>query len=78
MYSNEIILAIKNKESDPGAFERVRGDKIEKLIRERYSLSAELAILRQRDEKPDEFKAYNAYAEECKATINKLFEGGDA
>ena len=36
------------------------------LLRERYSLDAELAILRQRDTKPEEFAAYNAYAEECK------------
>lgn len=35
-------------------------------IRERYSIDAELAILRQRDEKPEEFAAYNAYAEQCK------------
>ena len=36
-------------------------------IRERYDLSNELAILRQRDEKPDEYQAYYAYCEECKA-----------
>ncbi len=40
---------------------------VESYIRERYSLSAELAILRQRDSKPEEFEEYNAYAEECKA-----------
>lgn len=37
------------------------------LIREKYSLSQELAILRQRDSKPEEYNAYNAYCEECKA-----------
>lgn len=36
-------------------------------IRERYTIDEELAILRQRDEKPEEFAAYNAYAEQCKA-----------
>jgi hypothetical protein len=40
---------------------------VESYIRERYSLSAELAILRQRDAKPEEFAEYYAYAEECKA-----------
>lgn len=40
---------------------------VESYIRERYSLSAELATLRQRDSKPEEFEEYNAYAEECKA-----------
>ena len=38
-------------------------------IREKYSLSNELAILRQRDEKPDEYQAYYAYCEECKAFV---------
>lgn len=36
------------------------------LIREKYTLSQELAILRQRDTKPEEYAAYNAYCEECK------------
>lgn len=36
-------------------------------IRKRYSISQEFAILRQRDEKPEEYAAYFAYCEECKA-----------
>lgn len=40
---------------------------VERLIRTRYSVSAELAILRQRDTKPDEFETYNTFAESCKA-----------
>lgn len=42
------------------------GELVERLIREKYSVSAELAILRQRDEKPTEFAEYNTYAEQCK------------
>jgi hypothetical protein len=42
-------------------------NKVEALIRAKYSLSQELAILRQRDTKPTEFAEYNAYAESCKA-----------
>ena len=38
-------------------------------IRKRYSLSQELAIQRQRYEKPDEFAQYFAYCEECKAFV---------
>lgn len=38
-------------------------------IRERYDESEEFAILRQKDEKPDEYKAYFDYCEECKAFI---------
>ena len=36
-------------------------------IRERYSIDDELAILRQRDTKPDEFATYNEYVEQVKA-----------
>lgn len=39
---------------------------VEKYIRERYTVSQELALLRQKDTKPDEYAAYYAYAEECK------------
>lgn len=42
---------------------------VEKLIRKRYSVSAELAILRQRDTKPEEFAEYNEYVEKCKVYI---------
>ena len=40
---------------------------VENKIRTKYSVSAELAILRQRDTKPEEFAEYNAYCEQCKA-----------
>lgn len=43
-------------------------NRVVELLRVKYSLNQELAILRQRDDKPEEFAAYNAYAEECKAT----------
>lgn len=36
------------------------------LIRSRYSIDQELAILRQRDVKPQEFEEYNSFVEECK------------
>lgn len=36
-------------------------------IRERYSVDDELAILRQRDSKPEEFSAYNDFVEKIKA-----------
>ena len=43
------------------------------LIREKYTLSQELAILRQRDSKPEEYAAYNAYCEECKAVAKTRY-----
>lgn len=41
-------------------------ERVNALIRERYDESAELAILRQRDEKPERFAEYFAFCEECK------------
>ena len=41
-------------------------ERVESLIRERYTVADELGILRQRDTKPEEFAAYNAFAEACK------------
>ena len=36
-------------------------------IREVYSIDDELAILRQRDTKPEEFAAYNSFVEKIKS-----------
>lgn len=44
-------------------------EEVNSMIRQRYSLSEELAIIRQRDSKPDEFEAYNEYAEYCKVEV---------
>ena len=40
---------------------------VEKYIRERYSVSNELAILRQKETKPLEYQEYFEYCEQCKA-----------
>ena len=48
---------------------------IEKGIRAKYSINQELAILRQRDLKPDEFKEYNNFVESIKSE-NKLHTKG--
>lgn len=46
-------------------------DQVVALIRERYSADDELAILRQRDTKPEEFEQYFHYCEECKAAVKQ-------
>lgn len=50
------------------------GETVNGLIRRKYTLSEELAILRQRDTKAEEFEAYNAYAESCKEEAILLIE----
>ena len=47
---------------------------VSSLIRKRYSVNDELAILRQRDSKPDEFAEYNTYCEQCKAKAKSLIQ----
>lgn len=44
---------------------------VDSEIRKRYSISQEFAILRQKDEKPDEYAEYFAYCEECKAFVKE-------
>lgn len=69
MNRNNIELAIKNGTKDEAYAALVNG-----LIRRRYSLSAELAVLRQRDEKPEEFAAFHDYAEACKAEAREIIK----
>ena len=58
--TEEEMLEIEN--SKPTYQERVVN-----RIREKYSVDDELAILRQRDIKTEEFAEYNAFVEEIKA-----------
>lgn len=48
------------------------GELVSKLIRTEYSVDEEFAILRQRDEKPEEFAAYSSFAEQCKADAKRF------
>ena len=54
------------------------GQAVNRLIRERYTVSDELAILRQRDEKPAEFNEYNLYVEDCKRRAKEGIYGNSA
>ncbi len=58
-----------------GVTNEVYEQEVDRLIRKRYTLSQELSILRQRDEKPEEWEAYNAYCEECKAEAKREVYG---
>lgn len=46
--------------------EKLYANLVSKLIRERYSVDDEMAILRQKETKPEEYADYNAFCEECK------------
>jgi hypothetical protein len=47
---------------------------VEELIRKKYTIGQELAILRQASTKPNEFNTYNEYAEACKADAKAKYE----
>lgn len=44
---------------------------VDEEIRKRYTVSQEFAILRQRDEKLDEYIAYYNYCEKCKLFVKE-------
>lgn len=67
MDNKKIQLAIKFNKQD-----KLYPELVEELIRQRYTISQELAINRQRDTKPTQFEEYNSYCEECKAEAKKL------
>ena len=66
MTKTQIQLAKKN-----GTIQEVYVELVNKAVRHKYSLSDELAILRQRDTKPDEFAEYNEYVERCKKEVRE-------
>ena len=47
-------------------------NKIVALIRKKYNVNQELAILRQRDTKPLEYQEYYDYVEQCKEKVKNL------
>lgn len=49
--------------------------RVGELVRAKYSVSDELALLRQREDKTEEFAAYNAFAEVCKERAHREVYG---
>lgn len=71
---NFLRLALKNKEKDPASFDELYESMVIRKIRTKYTLNQELAILRQRETKPNEFEKYNAYVEQCKKDVKYELE----
>lgn len=74
LYAKAAVMLPADTEADfeevverPGYAPSGYEDEVVHLVRQRYDVEAELAILRQRNEKPDEFNEYYAYVEGCKA-----------
>ena len=56
---------------EPTPYQPTYEERVVELVRLRYDVNAELAILRQRYSKPEEFAEYNSYCEECKRKIKE-------
>ena len=57
-----------------GKLDYVRSLAIENRIREKYSISDEFAIQRQRDKKPEKFAEYYAFCEQVIAEVDAEIE----
>lgn len=53
-----------------GLEERFRGDEISRRIARKYPLSAQIALLMDKDEKPDEWQAYQSFRASVKAEVD--------
>lgn len=69
----DMDLLNANKEAHPDVFQEVYEKAIEARIALRYSPKQEIAILRQKDRKPEEYAEYDAYVEKCKAEVKAIF-----
>ena len=69
MESYKIELAKKN-----GTQARLYPQLVEELIGEKYSIGAQIAIIRQKDEKPEEYQEFFDYAEYCKIMAKMQLE----
>lgn len=66
----EIVLTEEQIQKElERAKEQEYENKIVALIRQKYNVNQELAILRQRDTKPLEYQEYYDYVERCKAEV---------
>lgn len=64
----EYELAKKN-----GKLEKLRSDEISRRISAKYSFSNQIAILMDKDTKPDEWDAYQEFRATVKAEVDKEF-----
>ena len=73
MTKTERTLSISN-----GTLNEEYSAAVNRKIRERYSLSEELALLRQREKDPKAFAGYDTFAEECKVAARQEVYGEEA
>ena len=62
---NKYLLAKAN-----GLADRFRGDEISRRIAKEYPMSAQIALLMDKDSKPVEYAEYQAFREKVKAEVD--------
>ena len=88
IYENGIYRELTQEEISKREEQKIQAEKeywnkvnydeaVNNEIRKRYSESQEFAILRQKEEKPDEYQEYYNYCEECKAYVKSKKEAGE-
>ena len=65
-FKTKYLLAKKN-----GQVERFRGDEISRRIAKEYPLSAQIALLMDKDTKADEWATYQAFRAQVKDDVDK-------
>ena len=68
----DVALIRANKNSHPEAFRRIYEKLVERKIAKRYTTSQEIAFIRQKDRKPDEYAEYDSFVEECKKEVKEM------
>jgi hypothetical protein len=70
----DLDLLYANKEARPDAFEAVKDNTIERLVKLRYTPEQEIGIQRQKEKKPEKYAVYDAYVDECIRIVNERFK----
>lgn len=56
------------------SYDELYKQRIVELVRGKYDIDDELAILRQRESKPEQFNEYNEFVEQCKVEAHEYAE----
>lgn len=71
MRKSDIELLKLNLKDHPEAVRKGYERLVEEAVSEKYTIRQEIAILRQRDRKPEEFAEYDSFVEACKRDLKK-------
>ncbi|MBQ6554131.1 MAG: hypothetical protein IJL89_02755 [Firmicutes bacterium] len=66
MSENKTVVAENETTTESGM---TRAQEIAAVIDAKYSIDDQIALLRQKDAKPEEWEAFNAFCEEVKSKI---------